>query len=278
MMDEFIEEVADLLKDDSRNPLADCDSFEFKQKFKRNGKSSKTLKFFYVIMLATYLVNVLIIFPANSNRETVFELVHSVLFGVCIILNVMLSVKDPGLLRLQKQEGAEASQDIDGKKTDCKYEKFLKLMMNYDVNTLCFDCEILRTPRSRHCYQCNECVDVFDHHCPWINNCVGKNNYRTFFVYIWVQFMYIFVLTFLLGCSLFEFSQAEDGDAPVSIGIQATATILFALCVFFWFSMAILLFVQTINIVKNETTAERFSKRRMRQVKDMDISSHRIAM
>lgn len=54
----------------------------------------------------------------------------------------------------------------------------------FDPVLLCPDCEIIRTNRSRHCSICNKCVERFDHHCPWVNNCVGINNHHYFMMFL----------------------------------------------------------------------------------------------
>ena len=48
----------------------------------------------------------------------------------------------------------------------------------------CQTCKIQKPARSKHCNICGCCVSKQDHHCIWINQCVGYSNYKYFLAFI----------------------------------------------------------------------------------------------
>jgi palmitoyltransferase len=66
----------------------------------------------------------------------------------------------------------------------------------------CNRCEQPKPPRAHHCHICDKCICRMDHHCPWINNCVGYKNHRYFFLfifYLWISAIYYTILLVLLS-------------------------------------------------------------------------------
>lgn len=52
-------------------------------------------------------------------------------------------------------------------------------------------------------------LERFDHHCPWVGNCVGRRNYRFFYAFI---LSLSFLTAFIFACVVTHLTLREWGD------------------------------------------------------------------
>jgi len=102
--------------------------------------------------------------------------------------------------------------------------------------TICTRCEMYRPPRAHHCRICKRCIRRMDHHCPWINNCVGERNQKYFLQFLFYVGLLAVYSILLVGLSWYfsplssnEHGKSASGETytSASLKVQASRNALF---------------------------------------------------
>ncbi|KAL9425170.1 hypothetical protein AB3S75_032161 [Citrus x aurantiifolia] len=94
----------------------------------------------------------------------------------------MTSGRDPGIIpRNAQPPELDESVDLNTPSIEWISNKDVKLPRTKDLIVnghsvrvkFCDTCLLYRPPRASHCSICNNCIQKFDHHCPWVGQCIG---------------------------------------------------------------------------------------------------------
>ena len=126
-------------------------------------------------------------------REEIGIILNTVFFGLSVLF-YCLTLIDPGYVPVKRD-----------------FLSLMERMISEELHLdyVCINCENLRPENTRHCNYCNKCVQGFDHHCTFINNCLGYRNHKFFILFLLCFTCYMCAL--IWHC-LFALSVSVSGD------------------------------------------------------------------
>lgn len=126
-------------------------------------------------------------------------ILNTIFFALAIIF-YCLTLIDPGYVPLKKDFLGLMERLVDE-----------ELHLDY----VCINCENLRPENTMHCNYCNKCVQGFDHHCTFVNNCLGYKNHKYFLLFLFFFTLYIVAMIYhsiLAMILIFDHRAIYDAD------------------------------------------------------------------
>merc|ERR1711907_756965 len=233
--------------------------------------------FIVIIILVPYLIYVLIncrILLEDEAPGPMFGVISLVIHHILVFFLtwsfVMSIVVDPGRvpewyarLEMERQgvhQNTSVALDTEEYKLLANETQGGSIEKKLDGSgRWCRKCVKVKPDRCHHCRVCQRCVLKMDHHCPWINNCVGYYNYKYFYLFI----VYALLILFWVSATSFlNFMRSIASDDVLDFG-SPSFMIVFCWLYVTLFGVALGGFVtfHTYLLVQNFTTIELVEKK-----------------
>ncbi|KAH7429596.1 hypothetical protein KP509_09G057900 [Ceratopteris richardii] len=213
-------------------------------------------------------------FPNYNSGIAIMVITVALTIHVLLIL-LYTSSRDPGIVPRNAQppepedyESSASPADWSGGTPRWRLPRTRDVIVNGVTVKVkyCDTCMLYRPPRCSHCSICNNCVERFDHHCPWVGQCIGQRNYRFFFIFV-TSATLLCIYVFAMSALHIKFEM--DGDPKTGktrtvwqAVAKAPASMILIVYTFIavWF-VGGLTFFHLYLISSNQTTYENFRYR-----------------
>jgi len=123
----------------------------------------------FLFFIVGYTLLPLIAFTSSS----LFSLISNIILSLAVFLGATYGVYNGGLACATDPIDKHLKEHLD---RDAKGRT-----QGSDTKSFCWVCQVHVAKTSKHCRFCSKCCDGFDHHCVYLNTCIGAANYKYFF-------------------------------------------------------------------------------------------------
>ncbi|XP_012326183.2 palmitoyltransferase ZDHHC3 isoform X1 [Aotus nancymaae] len=203
----------------------------------------------FLVLYAEFVVLFVMLIP---SRDYVYSIINGMVFNLLAFLalasHCRAMLTDPGAV----PKGNATKEFIES----------LQLKPGQVVYK-CPKCCSIKPDRAHHCSVCKRCIRKMDHHCPWVNNCVGENNQKYFVLFT----MYIALISLhaliMVGFHFLHCFE-EDWTKCSSFSPPTTVILLILLCfegLLFLIFTSVMFGTQVHSICTDETGIERLQRK-----------------
>ncbi|XP_068629678.1 palmitoyltransferase ZDHHC11 [Battus philenor] len=127
----------------------------------------------WIVFLITAALNIFVIQIQFYELKVASIIIYTNLYTFHIFSHIAALILDP------------AEKDLRKRKINDVPEFDRSIHAHVIENGRCHLCNIYTSnKKTKHCGICNKCVYNFDHHCKWLNSCIGQRNYLAFIICI----------------------------------------------------------------------------------------------